>query len=431
MTTENKNANTRSIEGIDAENLPKRSQGRAGGLAHWLTEKLLHACGNIPLRIVLWDGSEILPPDGHYRYTLTIHNRATLFRLIYHPDLYFGEAYSSGEVEVDGDLLGFLEAVYTGRAESADGGLMQKLAYTLLSRRHSTSQKGARKNISHHYDIGNDFYELWLDNEAMQYTCAYYPRDDLSLEQAQRAKLDHVCHKLELQPGDTVVEAGCGWGGLARHMARHYGVKVKAYNISHEQVMFAREKAEQQGLSGQVEYIEDDYRNIDGEFDAFVSVGMLEHVGPENFRALGDVIDRCLKPEGRGLIHTIGRNFPAPMNAWIEKHIFPGARPPTLQEMTHIFENRHFAINDVENLRLHYARTLTDWHLRYEDRLEEIREDFDEHFIRAWRLYLVGSIAAFTTGQLQLFQVVFNRERSNQLPWSRSHLYQNETHRQG
>ena len=214
-------------------------------------------------------------------------------------------------------------------------------------------------------------------------------------------------------------------------MARHYGVKVKAYNISHEQVMFAREKAEQQGLSGQVEYIEDDYRNIDGEFDAFVSVGMLEHVGPENFRALGDVIDRCLKPEGRGLIHTIGRNFPAPMNAWIEKHIFPGARPPTLQEMTHIFENRHFAINDVENLRLHYARTLTDWHLRYEDHLEEIREDFDEHFIRAWRLYLVGSIAAFTTGQLQLFQVVFNRERSNQLPWSRSHLYQNEAHRQG
>ncbi len=426
MRTEQETANE-STPVVERGLTPHRSMGRAGGLAHWLTERLLRSCGDMPVRIVLWDGSECLPRGGEYRYTLRIHNRATLLRLIYHPDLYFGEAYSSAELEVEGDLLGFLETVYTRHA--ASGGLMQKLAYALISRRRSTSKRGARRNISHHYDIGNDFYRLWLDREAMQYTCAYYPRDDMTLEQAQRAKLDHVCRKLQLQPGETVVEAGCGWGGLARHMARHYGVHVRAYNISKEQIAFARQKAEEEGLADLVEYVEDDYRNIDGQYDAFVSVGMLEHVGPENYHELGRVIDRCLKADGRGLIHTIGRNYPAPMNAWIEKHIFPGARPPSLQEMTRIFEPWHFAINDVENLRLHYARTLSDWHQRYEENVDKVREMFDEHFVRAWRLYLVGSIAAFTTGQLQLFQVTFNRERSNHLPWSRSHLYRDDLHR--
>jgi cyclopropane-fatty-acyl-phospholipid synthase len=220
-----------------------------------------------------------------------------------------------------------------------------------------------------------------------------------------------------------VVEAGCGWGGLARHMARHYGVTVRSYNISSEQIRYARDKARAQGLDGRVEYVEDDYRNIAGKYDVFVSVGMLEHVGRSNYRVLGRVIDRCLGAQGRGLIHSIGRNRPAPMNAWIEKRIFPGAYPPTLGEMTEIFEPYRLSVLDVENLRLHYAQTLTHWLERFERDVFAIEKTYDKVFVRAWRLYLAGSIASFTTGHLQLFQVAFTRERDNDLPSSRVHLY--------
>jgi cyclopropane-fatty-acyl-phospholipid synthase len=198
---------------------------------------------------------------------------------------------------------------------------------------------------------------------------------------------------------------------------------VTAYNISKEQVAYAHQRAEQEGFADRVHYVLDDYRNIDGKFDKFVSVGMLEHVGVGDYSTLGAVIDRCLKPEGRGLIHTIGRNRPAPMNAWIERRIFPGAYPPSLKEMMAIFEPNRLSILDVENLRLHYAKTLEHWLERYGVHEDEVREMMDEEFVRAWRLYLAGSIAAFRVGELQLFQVVFARSRNNELPWSRAHLY--------
>jgi cyclopropane-fatty-acyl-phospholipid synthase len=167
--------------------------------------------------------------------------------------------------------------------------------------------------------------DRFLDEEHMQYTCAFYPDESATLEEAQTAKLDLVCKKLDLKPGETVVEAGSGWGGLARFIAKHYGVTVRSYNISAEQVAYARERARQEGLGNAVEYVEDDYRNITGTYDVFVSVGMLEHVGLSNYQKLGEVIDRSLKEKGRGLIHSIGRNIPRPMNEWIESYIFPGA----------------------------------------------------------------------------------------------------------
>ncbi|MDH3692998.1 MAG: cyclopropane-fatty-acyl-phospholipid synthase family protein, partial [Gammaproteobacteria bacterium] len=210
---------------------------------------------------------------------------------------------------------------------------------------------------------------------------------------------------------------------LARHMAQHYGVKVRAYNISQEQVALAREQAERENLSDSVEYVLDDYRNLDGKFDAFVSVGMLEHVGTNNYRELGGVINRCLTDTGRALIHTIGRNQPRLMNAWIEKRIFPGAYPPTLREMMDIVEPYNFSVLDVENLRLHYAKTLEHWLERFDQQEAAVAEMFDDAFVRAWRLYLTGSIAAFLSSSLQLFQVVFAHGRDNSVPWSREHIY--------
>jgi len=287
----------------------------------------------------------------------------------------------------------------------------------------SSSLAAAYDNIHRHYDLGNDFYAAWLDREAMQYTCAYFAEPGMTLEAAQRAKMDHVCRKLRLRPGQRVFEAGCGWGGFALHMAREYGVQVRAWNISHEQIRHAADRARSEGLDGRVTYVEDDYRNIRGECDAFVSVGMLEHVGPENYGVLGEVIDRCLAPQGLGLIHSIGRNRPEPMNGWIERRIFPGAQPPSLGQMMAIFEPRAFSVLDVENLRLHYAETLRHWADRYLAVIDEVRASRGAEFARAWHLYLAGSTAAFTTGTMQLFQVLFARGRNNDLPATRGHLY--------
>ena len=400
------------------------------GFDRWLVHKMLAIAGNPPVCIELWDGREVTSCEEPVA-KLTIHDRAAMLKLIADPELHFGDLYSSGRVDVSGDLVLFLEAVYSSLRTTDKTGLMRRFLIWLGHRRIANSLAKARDNIHHHYDIGNDFYEMWLDKEVMQYTCAYFYDPDISIEAAQVSKLHHVCRKLQLKPGDTVVEAGCGWGGLARFMAKHYGVKVKAYNISHEQVKYARQKAEEEGLSDQVEYVEDDYRNIEGKYDVFVSVGMLEHVGTRDYKVLGDVINRCLKSDGRGLIHTIGRNKAGPMNAWIERRIFPGAYPPTLREMTDIFEPNRFSVLDVENLRLHYAKTLEHWLQRYEENVETVTEMMDPAFVRAWRLYLAGSISAFTIGELQLFQVVFTRADNNLLPWSRAYLYSQEISAEG
>jgi cyclopropane-fatty-acyl-phospholipid synthase len=346
-----------------------------------------------------------------------------MWKTIINPELHWGDLYCNGQLEFEGDLVAFLEIIYSNLRSNGKGSPVRRLIKWLGHRRIANSHARAKENIHHHYDIGNDFYKLWLDTEEMQYTCAYFPDPWMSLEDAQIAKLDYICRKLQLKPGDMVVEAGCGWGGLARFMARRYGVQVRAYNISREQVIYARQRAREEGLSDRVKYILDDYRNITGEYDVFVSVGMLEHVGKRDYSSLGQVIDRCLKPEGRGLIHTIGRISPGPMNAWIERRIFPGAYPPSLKEMMNIFEPNLLSVLDVENLRLHYAKTLEHWLHRFEQHRDEIELMMDEEFVKAWRLYLAGSIAAFHVGTLQLYQVVFTRNTNNSLPWSREFLY--------
>jgi cyclopropane-fatty-acyl-phospholipid synthase len=400
----------------------ERGDTRVLGIDRFLARKVLEAIGNPALALVLWNGEEVRPPHASVQTRARIHDRGAFYQLLRNPGLHFGDLYSVGRIEVDGDLVQFLEVAYSGLRDDTKHSLLQRVHQWVQSRPRHNTLNASRENIYHHYDIGNDFYELWLDKE-MQYTCAYFPDPAMTLEQAQLAKLEHVCRKLRLEPGDRVVEAGCGWGGLARYMARHHGAKVRAFNISKEQIAYARERAKAEGLGDRIEYVEDDYRNITGEYDAFVSVGMLEHVGKEQYRTLGDVIHRSLAPNGRGLIHTIGRNKPALMNEWIEKRIFPGAYPPTLGEMMEIFEPNGFAIQDVENLRLHYAKTLTHWLERFDSHVSRVESMFDHNFVRAWRLYLAGSIAAFTTSSLQLFQVAFTRPRNNHLPWSRTHLY--------
>jgi len=389
----------------------------------WLVRKMVDVVGNPPVRISLWDGVEATPPCKNPVAVMVYCDRNALFKTILDPELHWGDLYCSGRVEFEGDMTEFMQAIYLGISGKDKISLLRKLVLWIGHRSIFNSFDKAKENIYHHYDIGNNFYKLWLDKEEMQYTCAYFSREDMTLEEAQIAKLHHICRKLQLKPGDAVVEAGCGWGGLARFMARHYGVTVTAYNISRQQVKYAQQRAHEEGLSDQLEYVLDDYRNIKGQFDVFVSVGMLEHVAKRDYQELGQVVNRCLKADGRGLIHSIGRIVSGPMNAWIERRIFPGACPPTLSEMMNIFEPNDLAAYDVENIRLHYSRTLEMWAQRFEEHKEEITEMMDEEFVKAWSLYLYGSLAAFNVGELQLFQVVFSHAQNNSVPWSRDHVY--------
>jgi cyclopropane-fatty-acyl-phospholipid synthase len=297
-----------------------------------------------------------------------------------------------------------------------------KLASKFVELVQRNSLHGSRRNIHEHYDLNTDFFRLWLDPQLV-YTCAYFPSPDATLEQAQLAKLDYVCRKAQLQPGEHVVEAGCGWGALALHMAKYYGATVRAFNISREQILVARRRAKELGLNHKVEFIEDDYRNISGECDAFISLGMLEHVGREHYRDLGSIIHRSLSKTGRGLLHFIGRNHPRPFSTWTRKRIFQGAYAPALSEATQVLEPWDLSVLDVENLRPHYAKTLEHWLARFEKSSRQISDMFGPDFVRAWRLYLAGAVAAFHVGTLQLFQLVFARTTSRHIPWTRAHLY--------
>jgi cyclopropane-fatty-acyl-phospholipid synthase len=323
----------------------------------------------------------------------------------------------AGRLEVRGPLEPVVEALT--RLSQPRMTWRDRLALTIPN-----TLAASRRHVHSHYDLGNDFYQLWLDRDLV-YTCAYYASEEMSLDEAQRAKLDLVCRKLRLRPGERVIETGCGWGALALHMARHYGVQVRAFNISGEQLSFARERAAREGLAVRVEFIDDDYRNVSGQYDAFVSVGMLEHVGLNHLNTVAAVLRRSIRTDGgRGLLHFIGRDVRCPLNAWIRRRIFPGGYTPTIAEVaTHTLGPAGMSIIDIENLRLHYARTLAHWSERFALASERVRQVYGDEFQRAWELYLAGSQAAFATGWMQLFQIVFIPRGSSPPSWTRSDPY--------
>ncbi len=379
------------------------SGDRLHGLDRWLAHRLQASIARADVQLQLWDGS-LLPLAGEPIGTLSVRDRAALWGLILTPETAFGDHYMAGRVTVRGDFSGVVERL-TSLSRPGPPSPYERVARWCTP---SNGLPGARRNVHHHYDLGNAFYAQWLDPQLV-YTCAWYPDDAASLSEAQVAKLDLVCRKLQLRPGERVVEAGCGWGALALHMARHYGVTVRAYNISTEQLRVARARAADEGLDRLVTFVEDDYRNVTGRYDAFVSLGMLEHVGLRQYSALAATLARVLDPvSGRGLLHFIGRDHPRRLNAWIRRRIFPGAYPPTLAEVSRrVLEPAGMSVLHAENLRTHYARTLADWRARFEGAERAIVSEFGAPFYRAWRLYLAGSEAAFRTGWMQLFQVVF------------------------
>jgi len=397
--------------------------GKFSRLEKWLLPLVFRGVGPVPMRLQLADGESVAPPGVAPRFTVRMRDLRTLAEVLLDPEIGFGDGWTDGRIQVTGDLVAYLEAVYESMERAAPTpSWYARLVSKSIASRQANTLEGSRKNIHSHYDIGNEFYRLWLDSQ-MVYTCAYFVSQTATLEEAQIAKMDLVCRKLRLQPGETVVEAGCGWGALALHMARNYGVRVRAFNVSSEQIRHARERARQENLSGQVEFVEDDYRNVSGAADVFVSVGMLEHVDPKNYAGFGSVIHRVIGDRGRGFLHFIGRSQQGDFSRWIRKRIFPGAHAPSLREALQVLEPFGYFVQDVENLRPHYAKTLEHWLDRFDKASAQISSRYGAEFERAWRLYLAGSIAGFRTGTLQLFQIVFSGAKSASLPWTRADLY--------
>ena len=395
--------------------LSKALHPSAAVIDAWSSTIAAAAFRGLPATLRLWNGAECALSDSPVA-TLILRDRATLARLLRAPALGFGEAYADGHLEIEGDLVQFLVAANTA--------LSGRPYQRWNARARAASADHARENVHVHYDLGNDFYQLWLD-AALVYTCAYFETPNATLEAAQRAKLEYVCRKLRLRPGEHVVEAGCGWGALAIHMAKHHGVTVEACNISAPQLEFARARAAREGVADRVTFVNADYREIDRRADVFVSIGMLEHVGVDHYETLGRVIDRVVDARhGRGLLHFIGRNRPMEFNPWIAKHIFPGAYAPALSEvLPGACEQVNLSVVDIENLRLHYAETLRHWLARFEAHAANIARRFDDRFVRTWRLYLAGAQACFLSGDLQLFQVTFERATDNTRPCTRAALY--------
>jgi len=343
-------------------------------------------------------------------------------RIAAKPGLGVGEAYVEGGLVLEqgdvGDFIDLIGANAKFKKRKTRGPLRRWLRDR---RREANHRRAARRNVSHHYDLSNDLYRRFLD-EDMQYSCAYFARPDMTLEEAQAAKKRHIAAKLALRPGHKVLDIGCGWGGMALTLAEETGAEVDGITLSTEQLQLAQQRAEAKGLTNRVRFSLTDYRDVAGPYDRIVSVGMFEHVGRPNYQAYFDGVARLLKDDGVALIHSIGRpEGPNVTNAWIAKYIFPGGYIPALSEVMPAIERAGLYVTDVEILRLHYAETLKNWRQRFAARRGEVAQMLDERFCRMWEFYLGISEMAFRHRGHFVFQVQLAK-RVDALPITRDYM---------
>jgi cyclopropane-fatty-acyl-phospholipid synthase len=362
-----------------------------------------------------------------------LHDPVLYRRLTIHPTLHVGRAYTDGTLTVEeGTLSDFLNLLLVNeelasRSRGAD--LKRRLDQMARLGAVINMPRRARRNVHHHYDHTADFYRLFLDDD-MQYSCAYFTAQDISLEAAQQAKKRHIAAKLDIRPGQRVLDIGCGFGGMALFLARNYGVHVTGVTLSTEQLTVARERAAKLGLSRLVDIRLEDYRHIRERFDRIVSVGMFEHVGRPHYHRFFSRLNALLTDDGVALLHTIGRvHPPSPINVWIRQNIFPGAYLPSLSQLAPLLEKEDLWLADFENLRLHYALTLKEWNRRFQLNRERVRAldpvRHDERFCRMWEFYLQACEAGFRHSGLTVFQLQLAK-RIDTLPMVRDYMLAEE-----
>ena len=348
------------------------------------------------------------------KLTIRITDPALDRKLLVNPELGLAEAYIDGGVEVaPEDLRDLLRLFRLNKARlnrTPAQALVRRIA-RLVKRIARNTPLRARRNVAHHYDIGNALYRLFLD-EDMQYSCAYFPTGNETLEEAQLAKKRHIAAKLMLRPGQKVLDIGCGWGGMALYLARVADVEVLGITLAEEQLKLARERAEAAGLGHRVRFKLMDYRHLDERFDRIVSVGMFEHVGASNFATYFSVVRDLLAPDGIALIHSIMRmGAPGVTSPFTAKYIFPGGYIPALSETLAAVETSRLWLLDCEIWRKHYGYTLAEWSRRFAANRDAAKALYDERFCRMWELYLAGAEASFMTGRMAVMHLQLGKER--------------------
>ncbi len=356
-----------------------------------------------------------------------IRTNSRMRTLCLNPELALGEGYMDETIVLKGvDELENLMRLLL-RNMRPDGFSMyvrslSKIRFYARAWLQRNTARSAKSNVAHHYDLSDDLYGLMLDDD-MQYSCGYFCRPDMTLEDAQRAKKHHIAQKLMIERDCEILDIGCGWGGMAMTLAKDYGARVTGITLSENQLVKARSRTEEAGLSDRIQFHLIDYRALNQQFDRIVSVGMFEHVGVPHYTDYFSTISRLLKPDGIALIHSIGRvSSPRPHSPWIHKYIFPGGYTPSLSEVLPALEASGLWQSDIEVWRLHYALTLREWRRRFLNNLDTIKEWYDDTFIRMWSYYLTACIMSFEEQQQVVYQLQLAHKRDT-VPLTRDYIY--------
>jgi len=376
------------------------------------------------VEVSFWDGETILFGEEDPAFTLKFHKSISDALLQQDTALALAESYMDGDIEIEGNAQKFIESLY---ASGTDSFMKKSSKLTAALGKIKNNKTNSKKNAHYHYDIGNDFYKLWLD-DSMTYSCGYFKTANDSLNLAQKNKVEYILKKLNLKEGQTLLDIGCGWGELIIKAAKIYGAKAYGITLSEEQHARVKERIIAEGLEGKIEVGIRDYRDIkDESFDRIVSVGMLEHVGKDNLSVYFSQVKKLLSSGGVSLVHSITTPNAGANNAFLNKYIFPGGYVPGIKEIVSDIAESGFHITDVESLRRHYGKTLECWSTNFENNLEQIKATKDDRFIRMWRLFLSGCAASFNTGNIDLHQIVFTKGVNNVLPWTRQAIYGTES----
>ncbi|MDI7775853.1 cyclopropane-fatty-acyl-phospholipid synthase family protein [Asticcacaulis sp. EMRT-3] len=397
-------------------------------MLHAYLSKLIKR-GRLTVRVnpnTRWQFGEVIPDRPDLDVAIWFSSRWSAIKVGLNPYLFFGEAYMDGDLIVEkGSLWDLMELVGLNMRALPRRPALFRLFNRLKQFLPAHSLAASRQNVAHHYDLSERLYRLFLD-EDMQYSCAYFRDPGMTLEEAQTAKRDHIADKLMLSPGQNVLDIGCGWGGMALHLAKRAQVNVTGVTLSTEQLAVAEQRAQGPDVNARVRFALCDYRQVEGQFDRIVSVGMFEHVGKAAFDTYFETVYDRLKDDGVALIHTIGRRGESgARSAWLDKYIFPGGYIPSLSEITKSVERAGLWITDVEPLRLHYAETLKCWRERFMAHRAEIQDLYDERFCRMWEFYLAFCELGFRHADLMVFQVQIAK-RIDTLPMTRDYMMARE-----
>ena len=357
---------------------------------------------------------------------LKLLDKSLNYKLLLYPDLYFGEAYTNGSLRIqNGSLTDFLDLTLKniGRGDiNIYSNVLNRVKGTYRYLTNFNKIVKSKKNVSHHYDISEKLYDLFLD-EKRQYSCAYFKDESDTLETAQSNKIDHLIKKLNIRSNQKVLDIGSGWGTLAIEIANKTKASVTGITLSENQLEYSKKKAKELNLENQIQFKLMDYRQLNEKFDRIVSVGMFEHVGRKFYQTYFNKVSKLLNEDGISLIHTIGSvNPPRDPHPWITKYIFPGGYTPSLSEIARPIENSGLVISDLEVLRMHYSHTLRHWKERFLSKKDSVLEMFDEKFLRMWEFYLASSEMAFKWGDHVVFQLLLSKNLTS-IPNTRDYIY--------